>query len=553
MAVSDQKLTTVYECPDGSEFPVEWDDPSEETYGWRWDQMHCPLPLTPLSQEIGLAPLLDGFNRTFDVTGMPVYLEEKHAHGYAFVRLALFNDDPEVRTAVRNRDMEARADRILELWNTEYQPEVEALTRSLWSLDERGLTLTELVDRLDQVRMIRRRHGELHALVMNPASFAGNRFFEFCTQEFGEGEEMLDAELTQGFPNKSLESANALWELAQEARQRPAVEDLLRNQPTSEFLAKMDSVKGGGEFRSLLDSFLDEYGHRNESFSEYIFPSWREEPVFPIFIVRSYLDAEDDSSPKALHERSAKRREERVKECEAKLSGEPEKLATFRAWLVSAQQRTVLLEDHNFYIDQQGHSAVRVPLLAIGRHLAAQETISAPDDVFYLWIADIEEAAANSGRDFRPQVEGRKAERERWMRVLPPASIGTGAVVANPLDRFFGGDVAEPSDPSEITGLAGSAGVVRGTARFIPTLSEVERLSPGEILVTYATAPPWTPLFAVAGGIVTDVGGALSHCAVVAREYGVPAVVGTKVATQRIKDGMLITVDGTNGVVRIED
>jgi pyruvate,water dikinase len=94
---------------------------------------------------------------------------------------------------------------------------------------------------------------------------------------------------------------------------------------------------------------------------------------------------------------------------------------------------------------------------------------------------------------------------------------------------------------------------VRGTARFIPTRSEVERLSAGEILVTYATAPPWTPLFAVAGGIVTDVGGALSHCAVVAREYGIPAVVGTKVATQRIKDGMLITVDGTQGVVRIEE
>ncbi len=553
MAASDQKLTSLYECPDGTEFPVEWDDPSEGAFGWRWDQMHCPLPLTPLSQEIG-PMLLDGFGRTFDVTGMPVYMEQMHAHGYAFMRLALFDDDPEVRTAVRNRDMEARTDRILELWKTEYQPEVEALTRSLWALDEPSLTLAQLVDRLDQVRMIRRRHGELHALVMNPASFAGNRFFEFCTKEFGDRAEMLDAELNQGFPNKSLESANALWELTQEAKQRPEVEKLLRDQPTPEFLASVEAVQGGGEFLSLLDSFLDEYGYRNESFSEFLFPTWREEPVFPIFIVRSYLDVEDDSSPEALHERSAKRREERVKECEVKLSGEPEKLATFRAWLTSAQQRTVLLEDHNFYIDQQGHSAVRVPLLAIGRHLAAQGTISAPDDVFYLHQAEIEEAATNSGRDFRPQVEERRAGRERWMRVLPPASIGASNDVMNPLwGRFFGGDVAEPSDPSEITGLAGSAGVVRGTARFIPTLSEVERLSAGEILVTYATAPPWTPLFAVAGGIVTDVGGALSHCAVVAREYGIPAVVGTKVATQRIKDGMLITVDGTNGVVRIED
>ncbi len=365
---------------------------------------------------------------------------------------------------------------------------------------------------------------------------------------------MLDAELTRGFPNKSLESANALWELTREAKQRPEVEELLRNQPTSEFLASIEAVQGGGEFLSLLNGFLDEYGHRNESFSEFLFPTWREEPVFPLFIVRSYLDADDDSSPEALHERSAKRREERVKECAQNLSGAPDKLETFRALLASAQQRTVLLEDHNFYIDQQGHSAVRVPLLAIGRHLAAQETIRAPDDVFYLHQAEIEEAAANSDRGFQPQVEERRAERERWMRVLPPASIGASNVATNPQrDRFFGGDVEEPSDPSEIRGLPGSSGVVRGTARFIPTLSEVERLSAGEILVTYATAPPWTPLFAVAGGIVTDVGGALSHCAVVAREYGIPAVVGAKVATQRIKDGALITVDGTQGIVRIED
>lgn len=121
------------------------------------------------------------------------------------------------------------------------------------------------------------------------------------------------------------------------------------------------------------------------------------------------------------------------------------------------------------------------------------------------------------------------------------------------MERFFGGDVQEPEDPTLIRGIAGSAGVIRGVARFIPTLSEVDRLRPGEILVTYATAPPWTPLFAIAAGIVTDVGGALSHCAVVAREYGIPAVVGTKVASRRIRDGALITVDGTEGLVRIED
>jgi pyruvate,water dikinase len=86
----------------------------------------------------------------------------------------------------------------------------------------------------------------------------------------------------------------------------------------------------------------------------------------------------------------------------------------------------------------------------------------------------------------------------------------------------------------------------------ILSLDQASRLSPGEILVTYATAPPWTPLFAIAGGVVTDAGGPLAHCAVVAREYGIPAVVGTTNATSAIKDGMTISIDGTTGLVTIK-
>ncbi len=547
-----EPLDTTYACPDGTPFPVTWDDPDQEQHGWRWDQLHCPLPITPLSQDLG-PELTRGFAKTFDATGAPGYMETTHANGYGFGRGVPFRDDPAIRAAIRTRDAELRTDRILELWNSEYRPEVEALTRALWTIDEPDLTLAQLVDRLDQVHLVRRRQGELHALVMSPATFAANRLFDFCAAEFGADGEQLASELTQGFPNKSLESAIALWDVAQEAKQRPEVAEVLRQAPAVEFLARVDSAHGGPEFRAAFECFLDQYGHRNESFNEFAFPTWLEEPAFPLFIIRSYVDAAEDDGPRAMHDRSMQRREERTGEAEARLANDREKLETFRSWLKSAQQRTVLLEDHNFYIDQQGHSAVRVPCLAIGRRLADQGTISSPEDVFYLREAELEQAAVKPRLDLRTQVAERRAERDRWMRVLPPATIGAGSSPMNPLyERFFGGDVEEPDDPELIKGIAGSAGVIRGTARFIPTLSEVERLSPGEILVTYATAPPWTPLFAVAAGIVTDVGGALSHCAVVAREYGIPAVVGTKVASQRISDGSLITVDGNEGTVRIE-
>ncbi len=102
-----------------------------------------------------------------------------------------------------------------------------------------------------------------------------------------------------------------------------------------------------------------------------------------------------------------------------------------------------------------------------------------------------------------------------------------------------------------LQGTSGSPGTARGPARVVRSLAEAGRLQPGDVLVAETTAPPWTPLFATAAAIVTDTGGVLSHCAVVAREYGIPAVVGTGAATATIEDGQLIEVDGDAGLVRL--
>ena len=124
----------------------------------------------------------------------------------------------------------------------------------------------------------------------------------------------------------------------------------------------------------------------------------------------------------------------------------------------------------------------------------------------------------------------------------------TGAI-----GRVFGGPppAADPGRPDVVKGNPGAPGTITGTARVIIKLSDAGRLSKGEILVTATTSPPWTPLFVTAGGIVTDTGGPLSHCAIVAREYGLPAVVGTGMATAVIQDGQTIEVDGDAGEVRM--
>jgi pyruvate,water dikinase len=217
----------------------------------------------------------------------------------------------------------------------------------------------------------------------------------------------------------------------------------------------------------------------------------------------------------------------------------------------AGQARTVLIEDHNFYIDQQGPAATRQVCLAIGDGLADRGAIDRRDDVFY--VADEDIRGMRAGADFRPLVSARRSERERWMRILPPASIGAGAVLMPPaLQRFFGPTVNEPMEAGAFRGVA-AAPARSGASRARPHAGRDRPTCARRDLVTYATAPPWTPAFAIAGGIVTDVGGTLSRCAVVAREYGIPAVVGSRVATATIQDGQPITVDGTAGVVRLDE
>jgi pyruvate,water dikinase len=118
--------------------------------------------------------------------------------------------------------------------------------------------------------------------------------------------------------------------------------------------------------------------------------------------------------------------------------------------------------------------------------------------------------------------------------------------------RFFGGPPQEAPAPGQLKGNPGSRGVASGIARVARTLEEAKAVQPGEILVAITTMPAWTPFFGVAAAVVTETGGVLSHCAIVAREYGIPAVVGAHGATQAILTGQRITVDGGSGLVTID-
>jgi rifampicin phosphotransferase len=265
-------------------------------------------------------------------------------------------------------------------------------------------------------------------------------------------------------------------------------------------------------------------------------------------------DLRPEMEPAAL----AAEREKSVAEVRAKLASYPQPIrARFETLLKAAQVAAVVHEDHNFWIDQRLFYHVRRVILEFGVRLVQAGALDRINDIFYLTLNELQ-----NGRDVpvKRLVQERKVEMNHFSHVAPPPMLGTAPAFemtdgGSMVRALFKGELSPAntsnSEMNQVKGLPGSAGVARGVARVIHSLSEAGKLQPGDVLIAVSTEPPWTPLFATAAAIVTDSGGVLSHSAVVAREYRIPAVVSTGNATTTFQDGQLIEVDGNGGIVRV--
>jgi pyruvate,water dikinase len=310
-------------------------------------------------------------------------------------------------------------------------------------------------------------------------------------------------------------------------------------------------------FLAELHEFLSQYGHRAETWG-ISYPSWIEDPSPAIKSLKDFLSQQGRDLAAELQER-ADERDRLIAGAREQLVGYPAQARDqFEFILAGASVAYYLSEEHGFWIDSYGLDCVRQVILEVGRRLAARGALDERDDIFHLSFAEARETFAHPGTDRHELIAERKAELAAYRDVRVPPALGTeppGPPPDNPvfrtLGKFFGAPPPPSEEPGVLRGAAGSAGQARGIARVVRSLADAQRLQPGEILVTETTAPAWTPLFASAAAVVTDTGGMLSHCAVVAREYMIPAVVGTGMATFVIPDGATIEVDGSAGVVRV--
>jgi pyruvate,water dikinase len=303
--------------------------------------------------------------------------------------------------------------------------------------------------------------------------------------------------------------------------------------------------------QGALSGFLARYGHRAVAEIDLGVPRWGEDPAHIINVLANYLKLADlELAPDRLFQRAAERADAKVAELAARAARSRGKLygRIVTHGLRRARETAGMREYPKFRLIT-AFAILRGQLQLVGGELADAGRIAAPDDVFFL---DLNEArVALRGADLRGPVADRRRsyQRELRRRCIPRLLLSDGTDVEAAMAAAHAASSGKGKlQPGTLAGAPASAGTVTGKARVVLDPAGAH-LEPGEILVAPSTDPGWTPLFMTAGALVMEMGGPISHGAVVAREYGIPAVVGVPDATVRIRTGDTVTVDGAAGTV----
>jgi rifampicin phosphotransferase len=536
--------------------------PDEIEGFWNLDKMHAPRPITPLSFDLIVHTLAEGFTKAQEEYDCPVMVTAKEINHYFYVSFHPIPDEAEIerRMATYHEKLARKVPTVGKTWEEQWKPEVIARNTPLKTADWSALSDAELVAKLDELTewMVHQWwiHGHVNFVLLSSSAFCD--LYDKVMQP----EEPTEAyRLLQGFRTTSVDAAHGLWALSRTALASPTLKELFESKEGSELLAALDESEEGRDFRRQLDEFLFDYGWRHDAVYDLADVPWREDPAIPLGTIRAMMDLPESEDPEVQYQQNVAAREELFAKLRERLADEPDTMAKLDELYEAARYSFPLTEDHAFYIDQMYISIFRRFVLAVGERLVAKGVFDQPDDVFFLYRDEVVDALENGG-DQRKLVAERRASFERAGKVTPPSPLGTPPPPPEVPDPFMDALVTrllgmvppdENPDTNVLKAVAGSPGVYTGKARVCRSLAQAtDDLEEGEVMVVEMTLPPWVPLFSLAGAVVSDVGGVLSHSAIVARECGVPAVVGTNVGTTVIKNGQVITVDGNKGVVYLD-
>jgi pyruvate,water dikinase len=353
--------------------------------------------------------------------------------------------------------------------------------------------------------------------------------------------------MLRGAPsNPTTEMALSLWALAQEIFTDQKSLRLIQNTPATQLAEDYRNGSLPPRFQHGLATFLATYGHRSVAELDLGVPRWSEDPTYVLGILASYQEIRDPARfPDVQFHRAAEEAERMVAELTCRATHKSRVRGLLVGFCLSRARALAGLREMPRFCISLLLARARALLWPVGEELVRAGRLELTEDIFFLTLPEAHDALA--GADLRSIVRDRRAiyEQELARRHVPLVLLSDGT---EPSVKPYIDEAAQ----GVLQGTAASPGVVTAPARVVLNPHDA-RLEQGEILVAPSTDPGWTPLFLTAGGLVMEVGGAMAHGAIVAREYGIPAVVGVPHATERITTGMRITVDGTSGTVFIVD
>lgn len=580
----DDSPSAAPDAPRGERIPIPVSVPPGD---WVRDDFHEPVPLSPFGRILLTEQILRVFPRIFEEWGVLLdRADVRRIGGWLYMRMVplgaprpragrrpvaapprwllrvLLRTHPVVRRRIRTAERVLAEDRAAEItrrWVEEWRPEHIADLRRVPDLV--ALSDAELRSELEhRIRVIGH---PAHVAVMMAYVIPMYELHLACRDLLGwDTSEMLH--LLAGLSTTTTLPTRAMAPLVEHARSRPDLLGLLDAADEST-LPRLRAA--APDFADAVDSYLAEYGHRVLRY-EVIDPTLAEAPHLLLHLIAQQVQSGFDA---IRSERDAAARRgaalARARSGLAARASEGDRIRFERA-LARAAEAYPLWEDRVLWTFGAQAARLRYCALEIGARLARRGQLAEPADVFFLEASDADAALAD-GLDRSDRVRLHRGQRN-WAIVHPgPAAYGTpppeppfgllppAARLVNeallwavsPTGQFFGDRAGSPAADALVTGAPASAGRHTGTVRVVHGEDEFDQVRSGDVVVCRVTSPAWSIVLPTMGALVTDVGGVLSHPAIIAREYGVPCVVGTRDGTSKLTSGQRVTVDGSSGVV----
>ena len=442
------------------------------------------------------------------------------------------------------------------IWD-ERRSELVNNLRIFETADLSGKSPAELWKFMVDARAFHVRAWEIHFDLMYPLTANYLGFYGLC-KELGIAPADIPKFL-QGYETQPMKSDRMMWQLANDAR-GTAVHKIIADTPPTDIYPSLKQSPAAAKWLADFDTFLQEYGWRSDRVVDVSSPAWIEKPANCLGIIKSLLQSNDPYGFEKSLQGAVDEREALIERSRARMTTQERE--AFNQALASCQHANFAWwnDDHNWYIDMRCTLPIRKAAQAIARAVDFAD----PEDVNFLFYSELRDVAngKRTRASFNSLIAERKAYFNHWNTRVEdmPIVLGTPPeTIADPVvieifgitDEFLARMKQGAANAEELSGVPASAGVARGTARVLRSPDELHLLRQGEILVCVGTTPTWTPAFTKISACVCDGGGTLTHASVVSREYRVPCVVGTGLATTMIKNGDEITVDGNKGLVTV--